>query len=315
MTNKVKNVKYREWVREWMNDKGNFVKEATYANYSIAMVNHIIPVLGDYYINEITESSIQHAVLYWLSDGRLDKKGGLSEKTVRDMLSIIKMSIYDAEKKFNITKLEYKIKFPSRINKPKPRVFSIEDQNKLVEAMYKNLSFYNVGILLCLHTGIRIGELCALQWKDIDLDQEILSITKTMQRLYIKNIEGEKITKVIISSPKSSTSVRAIPISSKILPILKDIWPGNPKLSLLTNSENYIEPRKLRNYYNKVLKDNNISHISFHGLRHTFATRCIERGADYKTVSELLGHSSINMTLNLYVHPQLEQKKKCIELI
>ena len=122
-------------------------------------------------------------------------------------------------------------------------------------------------------------------------------------------------SKVSITSPKSRTSIRIIPLSSFIYKALKKIYPQNDNAYLLTGNENFIEPREYRNYYSKVLKQIGIQYINFHALRHTFATRLIEKGADYKTVSELLGHASVNMTLNLYVHPHMDQKRKIIELI
>lgn len=307
-------IEYKAWLWEWLKSREGFVKESTYANYSIAIINHIIPSLGDCRLDELTEEKIQETVLWWLSKGRLDHKGGLSEKTVRDMLMIVKLSLRAAAKKRLISPEEIDILFPKTMEITKLKVLSKEDYQKISNSVCHNLNSRSVGILLCLQTGIRIGELCALQWRDIDLREQMLSITKTIQRVFLKEIDGQSTTKVIISTPKTQASVREIPLSNFMIPVLKKIIVDDPNAYVVTGTEKYLEPRTYRSFYEHFLTQNQISHINFHGLRHTFATRCIEGGADYKTVSELLGHASVNMTLNLYVHPQIEQKRKCIEL-
>ena len=150
-------------------------------------------------------------------------------------------------------------------------------------------------------------------WKDIDFKTNIFLITKTIQRIYIKDKENN-ISKVIISTPKTQNANREIPISKEFSDILKKLKTNSDNY-VLSNGNRYIEPRTYRKYFNKVLKNVKIKHFNFHSLRHTFATNCISLGCDYKTVSELLGHSSVNITLNLYVHPQYSQKKKCIDLV
>ena len=187
------------------------------------------------------------------------------------------------------------------------------EQNKLTNYVLNNLTSRNIGILLSLYSGIRIGELCALQWKDIDFKNNKLIISKTVQRIYIKD-KDKNISKVIITSPKTKNANREIPINKDFIEILKKIKSDNDYY-ILSNNEKYIEPRTYRKYFNKALKENKIKHFNFHSLRHTFATNCITLGCDYKTVSELLGHANVNITLNLYVHPRYSQKKKCIDLV
>ena len=177
----------------------------------------------------------------------------------------------------------------------------------------RNISFRNLGIYLCLSTGVRIGELCALQWKDIDTDTGYVSVNKTIARIYLMDENGKNRTEVVIDTPKTQNSLREIPIYNELLKLLKPLKRiVNPEYYVLTNSPPPLEPRTYRNYYKKIMKTLNVPNIKFHGLRHSFATRCIESNCDYKTVSVLLGHSKINTTLNLYVHPNLNQKKKCI---
>lgn len=305
---------YKDWLSEWMAEYRQFAKEATFATYSMAVVNHIIPLLGGYTLEELTEKKIQEAVLYWLQSGRCDGKGGLSHKSVRDLLTIIKTSIKTAWKRAGITPTPMEVRLPQSIHLKEIEIFSPSELLRLVKAAKAHPSSKNAGILLALYTGLRIGELCALQWKDIDFERGSLFVSKTVQRIYAKTVEGETVAKIIISSPKTRSSVREIPLASTLLPTLQE-FRDHDDCYLITKERTFLEPRSYRSYYGRFLKRAGIAHSSFHKLRHTFATQLIECGADVKTVSELLGHASVNTTLNLYVHPQLEQKRKCIEMI
>lgn len=176
-----------------------------------------------------------------------------------------------------------------------------------------NFTFRNLGIFICLSTGVRIGEICALTWEDIDTENGIIHIRKTIQRIYIRE-NGVRHTELMIDTPKTATSIRDIPMTKDLLSVLKPLRKVvNESFFVLTNDAMPTEPRTYRNYYKKLLAKLDIPPIKFHGLRHSFATRCIESHCDYKTVSVILGHSNISTTLNLYVHPNYEQKKKCID--
>ena len=162
-------------------------------------------------------------------------------------------------------------------------------------------------------TGMRIGEICGLRWCDVDTVEGVIKVRHTLQRIYI--IEGEtRHTELLLDTPKTANSVRDIPMSSELLKMLKSLNKVvNENYYVISNDIKPIEPRTYRNYYKKLCKQLDIPELKFHGLRHSFATRCIESKADYKTVSVLLGHSNISTTLNLYVHPNKEQKKKTID--
>jgi len=160
---------------------------------------------------------------------------------------------------------------------------------------------------------MRIGEICALTWEDIDTDNGVIHIRKTIQRSYVIE-EGISRTELLLDTPKTKNSIREIPMSKDLLRMLKPFKKiVNANFFVLTNDEKPTEPRTYRSFYKNLLKQLDIPEIKFHGLRHSFATRCIESNCDYKTVSVLLGHSNISTTLNLYVHPNMEQKKKAIE--
>lgn len=308
-----KKILYKDWIYEWLLDKKNYIKESTYANYSNNIFNHIIPKLGDYYLKDINHKIIQNFLLELSRNGNKNGKSGLSEKTIKDICIIIKSSIKKAVNDGLINHIELSFNYPKSNKEEKIYILTKKEQNKLTNYSLKNINSRNIGILLSLYSGIRIGELCALQWKDIDFQKGLLSIDKTIQRIYIKDKEFNN-TKVIITNPKTKNANREIPINKEFLCILKNNK-TKPQDYILSGNNKYIEPRTYRKYFEKVLKINNIKHINFHSLRHTFATNCISLGVDYKTVSELLGHANVNITLNLYVHPRMSQKKKCIDLV
>lgn len=300
----IKKIRYKDYLYEWLTNKKSFIKESTYANYSNIIFSYIIPKLGNYYLNEIDNKIIQDYILY------LHNTKNLSVKTIKDIIMVIKESIKNAINNNIIKNFNLKFNYPKNNITNHMYVLTKREQNILIEYVLNNINNKSIGILISLLLGLRIGELCALKWEDIDFKRKILHVNETVQRIYIKDI-NKNISKVIISLPKTINSNRDIPINKELLEILKKLK-TNKKDYILTGNNKNTEPRVYRSYFNTVLKKNNINHIKFHSLRHTFATNCISLGIDYKTVSELLGHSNINITLNLYVHPGLSQKKKCI---
>jgi len=207
----------------------------------------------------------------------------------------------------------FDVQFPTQREKESVEVLSKANQKKIMTHIQEHFTFKNLGVYICLSTGIRIGEICALTWNDIDIETGIISVRQTIQRIYILE-NGSKHTELVIDTPKTKNSIRDIPITKDLLRILKPIKKiVNNNFFVLTNDTKPTEPRTYRNYYKKLMQTLNIPELKFHGLRHSFATRCIESNCDYKTVSVILGHSNISTTLNLYVHPNLEQKRRCIE--
>jgi site-specific recombinase, phage integrase family len=304
---------YSDWIYEWLIDKKEYIKESTYANYSNNIFNHIIPKLGNIYIQDLNHKTIQDFLLNLFKNGRKDGFGGLSEKTIKDITIIIKGSLRKAINEEKIRHFELTFNYPKDNKNSKIYILSKHEQNKLTNYVLENLTSRNIGLLISLYSGLRIGELCALQWNNIDFKKNILSVNKTIQRVYIKD-KDNNISKVIITTPKTKNANREIPINKEFLELLKNIKTKADDY-IITGTNKYLEPRTYRKYFNKVLKLVKIKQFNFHSLRHTFATNCISLGVDYKTVSELLGHANVNITLNLYVHPRLSQKKKCIDMI
>jgi integrase len=194
-------------------------------------------------------------------------------------------------------------------------VLSRGEQKRLEENIYANPDLCNCGILLCLYTGLRIGELCALKWENISLPDKVIHVTKTMQRTQ-KLTDREKIrTEVIITEPKSACSNRKIPIPKNIVRVLTPLQASPDAFFLSGRSDRYVEPRTMQNRFRHVLSQSNIDVMNFHVLRHTFATRCVELGFDIKSLSEILGHANVNITLNRYVHPSMELKEKNMDML
>lgn len=310
---KSKKILYKDWIYTWLLEKKDYIKESTYANYSNNIFNHIIPKLGNYYLNELNHKVIQDFLLELSKTGRKDNNGGLAEKTIKDITIIIKGSIKKGINEDKIKHIELTFNYPKDNKENKLYVLTKREQNKITNYVLENINSRNIGLLISLYSGIRIGELCALRWEDVDFKKNCLTINKTIQRVYIKD-KNKNISKVIITTPKTKNANREIPINKDFLEILKKVK-SDKKHYILTGNEKYIEPRTYRKYFNKILDELKIKHFNFHSLRHTFATNCISLGVDYKTVSELLGHANVNITLNLYVHPRYSQKKKCIDLV
>ena len=287
----------------WKETKRPYDKRSTFAAYMLTLENHLLPFFGN--MTELNEESVQSFVLEKLN-------AGLSIKTVKDMLIVLKMIMKHGVKNKWINHAEWDIKYPTSATSSSIEVLTIANHKKILDYVRDNFSFRALGIYLCLTTGLRIGEICALRWDDINTQTGTLHVRRTIERIYI--IDGEKKhTELVINDPKTVNSIREIPLSAKALSLIKPLMKVvNPNFYILSNDSKPIEPRTYRAYYKRLMKSLNIPPIKFHGLRHSFATRCIESNCDYKTVSVLLGHSDISTTLNLYVHPNIEQKKRCI---
>ncbi|OHT31653.1 integrase [Elizabethkingia meningoseptica] len=288
----------------WKADKKQYVKKSSFSAYTLLIENHLQPVFGDQFIVE--ETDVQNFVFQKL-------ESGLSHKTIKDILIVLKMILKFGAKHKWLDYTPFDIQFPTEREKHNIEVLSRADQKKIMHYIQEHFTFRNLGVYICLSAGMRIGEVCALTWEDIDTDNGVISVNRTIQRIYVIE-EGNRRTELILDTPKTKNSIREIPISKDLLRILKPFKKiVNPSFFVLTNDAKPTEPRTYRSYYKNLMKELNMPELKFHGLRHSFATRCIESNCDYKTVSVLLGHSNISTTLNLYVHPNMEQKKKAIE--
>lgn len=297
---------------EWFALQKTQWKQSSVVKYGNIMDSYLLPFFSDRLISEITRNEVVSFSSMLLEKGGVNKNG-LSPKTVTGIISVMKNIFeYAARiKEYNVADLKgIVIKQPQ---KPM-QILSRAEQQKLSKYLCENLNSCNLGILVCLYTGLRVGEICALKWEDISFDEQYLHVHQTMQRLQTRENEKEKTT-VIISAPKSDCSIRKIPIPDDIFHLLKEYKkPGNAFL-LTGKVYHYMEPRTMQNHFKSVMKQCNICNINFHALRHTFATRCVELGFDIKSLSEILGHASVNITLNRYVHPSMELKQKNMNML
>lgn len=296
----------REIAAAWQVYKRQYVKASTFAAYVLTVENHIVPAFGSE--TALTEEAVQQFVLRKLEQG-------LSVKTVKDILIVLKMVMKYGVKKGWMDHAEWDIRFPTTAAPPKIEVLTVANHRKIVEHVRENFTFRNLGILICLTTGLRIGEVCALRWGDIDAASGTLTVGRTIERIYVMDGERRR-TRVVINAPKTHSSCREIPLSRSVLAMVKPLLKVvNRDYYIVTNEPSPTEPRTYRSYYNRLMARLGVPPLKFHGLRHSFATRCIESGCDVKTVSVLLGHAKVSTTLDLYVHPNMEQKRRCIDKV
>ena len=298
-----------EAAAEWLSVKSVSVKPSSHSRYKSSLDRHILPCLGHYTVKKLTTADINVFAKNKLANGRLDKKGGLAPKTVIDMLSVIK-SVLDFAFSTKIITSPVSVPYPKYHSQP-ARVLNRKEQMQLESDLVKDTNIHKLGVLLCLYTGIRIGELCALRWQDISLEHEMIAVKGTLQRVKYSNCNGSK-TRIEVGAPKSHSSIRNIPIPKFLIGKIQEISKSKQGYFLASGKKGFTEPRTMQNYFSKMIKQLDISDANFHALRHTFATRCVEAGVDIKSLSEMLGHSSVNITLNRYVHSSFEQKREGI---
>lgn len=299
---------FSQVARLWKEDRRKYVKAASYAVYLQLCNNYILPVFGDE-SDPLDEERIQK-----FADDLLSR--GFALKTVKDTMLVLKMIIRYGEKLKAWPHVEYTVQYPTSLEvRRRVETLSVQQQRKLVAYLRENLSFRNIGLLICLQSGLRIGEVCGLQWQDLDLSDGVIRVRKTVQRIYIAD-GGSKEYFLSIDTPKTAAAVRDIPLSAELKAMLKALKRLVPAGNyVLSNAAKPLEPSALRAYYYKVLDELGIPRIRFHALRHSFATRCIEGRCDYKAVSAILGHSSISTTLDLYVHPGFKEKKHVVDQV
>lgn len=290
---------------EWLKSRKLQVKESTYVKYDTVLNKHIKPKLGGY-----VPLGISNDIVNTFTKDLLDE--GLSAKSVRDILTILSSILKFTATSFPGSFPSIEINYP-KSTRPEARVLSQEEQQTLVTYLMAGNDPYKLGILLALLTGIRIGELCALRWKDVSLDEQKLCIRSTVQRIRDMGDTAKSKTKIIISTPKSDSSARVIPLTSLAVEICKQLNPQNPEVYLLTGTTALMEPRALQYHMSRYAKECGLEGVHCHTLRHTFATRAVEVDFELKSLSEILGHANTTITLNRYVHSSMQLKRSNME--
>ncbi|WP_443710519.1 tyrosine-type recombinase/integrase [Ruminococcus bicirculans (ex Wegman et al. 2014)] len=289
--------------REWLNAVVNRVKESTLANYQNKFEKHILPEFGDIPCADLTAGRINAFINKKLADG-------LSASYVRDILTVFKTMLKYAQDEYGFRLSLKNVILPKSERKQVEKIGDAE-QKKLVSYLKANMSLTAFGILLSLFMGLRIGELCGLKWEDVDFQNKILHIRRTVQR--ISSANGNRKTKIVISAPKSSTSFREIAIPDMLMKYF-EMFRDEADYFILSCTDKPVEPRTMQYRYKKILQSAEVESHNYHKLRHTFATNSAEKGFNVKALSAVLGHSSVTLTLNRYIHPDRTYERRLMNM-
>lgn len=284
---------------KWMTLHAGQWKPSTVSKYERILANHILPEFGDCLIEEIDMERIA------VFSGKLTEEKKLASKTTRDILVFLHEILESTGRMV-----------PFLYPKPEPadlRVLTEREQHVLTEYLCIGTDRYKLAVLLALTTGLRIGEICGLAWKHISLEEGTLTVQQTVQRIPNQDASMSSKTTLYLGTPKTVSSRRTLPLTPGILKLLGQFYEDNTDIFLITGTSRCADPRILQKKLHQYTRELKLQKVHFHTLRHTFATRCVEIGCDIKTLSEMLGHSDISLTMNLYVHPSLEHKRKNME--
>lgn len=302
---------FLELSESWISTIRNSVKESTMAHYRYTLIRYILPVLGFEKVKQLTEYRIEQAFLQIVSPNDKRHKP-LGHSLARECLTMIRRICKYACHLRLIRPLEIEVRLPAPIE-TKTVPLSAEEQEVLKEYVMSNVTSRKIGLILTMQMGLRIGEVCGLQWSDIDVQRGILTVKRTVQRISC----GDGHTKVVIQTPKTKSSTRMIPIPNWLIPTLKKLQAGKKGVVwfLSGRRDKPVEPRCYRKSIHVYLKAAKVRQIHPHALRHTFATTCLQGGCDVKTLSQLLGHSDASITLKRYVHTDLDRMRREIARI
>ncbi len=305
---------FGEVVDMWLTHNRIHLKGGTITKYQNMIDTHIMPGLGKYKLSQLNSTMINVYLNEKLEKGRLDSGGGLSSSYVNSLRVVINSVIQFAVEEELMNPLRTQVRRPSS-EKKELQTLSKEEQRQLEVYLTEDITPTKLGVLLSLHTGLRIGEVCALSWEDINVDHGVIHVRHTVARVRNETEVGNAGTMLIIDSPKTTASRRDIPISSLLLPYIKRVKETSCSSYVISSQPQFVSPRTYEYRFHRILEDCRISSINYHVLRHTFATRCIEVGVDVKSLSEILGHANVGITLNTYVHSSMELKRQQMEKI
>lgn len=294
--------RFAYYCEEWLRGRKAKVKESTLVKYDTALRKHIVPKLGGCFPTGITGSLIDEFTRELLFEDEL------APKTVRDILVVLHAVLKYTSTFFPGTFPAVDINYPKQ-ERNEMRVLSREEQGRFVAYLLEDLDECRFGVLLSLFTGMRIGELCAMRWENISLDEQTVRVNATMQRLHNTGTSNGSQTRIVISSPKSGTSVRTIPMTEFTAELCRQMYPGDPSVYVLTGRGKFMEPRTLQYRMERYTRECGLEGVHFHTLRHTFATRAVEVGFEIKSLSEVLGHATTTITLDRYVHSSMLLKR------
>lgn len=303
-------VTFEKLAGQWLSDVQITVKESTFTRYHRTVTKYLIPQFQGQLLEKIDPAYLAGITERLLCSGGISGRS-LSAKTVTDILSVLKSILKYAEENDYPTPNWHRLKYPPKA-RGEAKSLSAESRQAIACAISHSEDSICLGVCFAYYTGVRIGELCGLQWGDIDFGQHTVTIQRTVERIANLDPAATTKTKIVITKPKTNASIRTIPLPDHLLRYILR-FRKSEEVYLLTGTKKCTEPCQFYLRYQRFLKENHIPPHSFHTLRHTFATRCVENGFDVKTLSEILGHNSITTTLSAYVHPSMEQKRKMME--
>lgn len=302
------NILFSDIVNEWLMYIKNTVRQQSYFRYKFLAEKHIIPNIGQCRVSELDIDMINSYLYLEATEGKLRSNEGLSESTVYAISYIIRSAINYGVTENKMEPFTKNIVLPNITKSNRIQILSIEEQYFLENYLTEKMDLYKLAILICLYTGIRLGEMCALKWTD-DIKNQTINIEKTVQRIAASDIYSDSKTILMVGPAKSFSSLRRVPIPNQLLKFINYYKEHlNKDNYIITGTKKVPDPRTLEYKFKGYLQKSLIPNIKFHGLRHTFATRCVESGMDIKTLSTILGHSSVSITMNKYVHPSDESK-------
>ncbi len=298
---------YNQMIVSWLERNRRNLAESSTVKYKNLYDRHIEPFFRGVEADCVDQKLLDQYQKLLAEKTNAGGSRKLSGETIRSIFFLVKKGLGELPNGKNLS-------FDLRIRKQKRtiRIFSEAECRELELFLRSHHNGNTVAVLLCLYTGIRIGELCALKWGDLDWKEECISITRTVQRL-----KREEKTALVITAPKTNSSVRIIPLAKSLLPNLKSLYESSDQTSFIFSNTPKLplDPRTMQYRYKRILEEAGIAYRNFHTLRHTFASRCITLGMDMKTLSELLGHANIQTTLNYYCHISMSHKKEQINLL
>lgn len=292
---------------QWLSEMKRQRKHSTYMKYYNVYNRYIKTQLNGLAVSDINASVMNQIVDRQAGDRGVEIGHGLSDSLQKSIYCVINQTLSYASLHYQYPKIVLKRSAVKSKNRP-VEILNRTEQAKLLQYLHREPDLSKTGIILCLLTGLRLGEVCSLKWRDIDFKQGILQVNSTVQRIAVEDSDTRTI--LLETLPKSAFSIREIPLPAHMLNLL----------FVYRQSEGYclgggkpMEPRTYQNRFKAYLRASGVQRHKFHVLRHTFATNCIDNGMDVKSLSEILGHSDVQITLNRYVHPTMDTKRKHLE--
>lgn len=309
-----KTICYQEIACEWLKYSEFRLKASSYQKYRGILKKYLLPEFGTISIADMTTEKIGVFLASLRGPGPYCNQNGLTPQYINCILCVLReISRFSSSRGMPFPcDFHY---LTQKVEKKECEVFTHEESVRLVKYLTEHMDRSRMGILLCFYTGMRLGELCALQWKDISLEEKLLKITHTMQRLTaVQESAASGKTSIIITEPKTPSSRREIPLPDFLLGMLETFSCSEKDAYFLSGrTDKMIEPRVMQYRFRKYTQESGVRPLNFHALRHTFATQCVEQDFELKSLSEILGHSSVNITLNRYVHSSRELKRRNME--